>query len=72
MDAVLQEIEQTEEGYVRDVEKLCSIFVTPLREEQALSKGEIDSPAIAALCSVRRGTVSRHVVSRDAHLSVSI
>ena len=38
MEAVLQEIEQTEEGYVRDVEKLCSVFVAPLREEQALTK----------------------------------
>ena len=60
MEAVLQEIEQTEEGYVRDVEKLCSVFVAPLREEQALSKEEIDSPASRHCVACE----SRHCVSR--------
>ena len=53
MDAVLQEIEQTEEGYVRDVEKLCSVFVAPLREEQALSKEEM--VAVFSNCETIKG-----------------
>ena len=71
MDAVLQEIEQTEEGYVRDVEKLCSVFVAPLREEQALTKEEIDSPTSHCV-ACGRGTVyiAALCITRDAHLSI--
>jgi len=53
MDAVLQEIEKTEEGYCRDVEKLCSVFVEPLREEQVLSKDEM--LAVFSNCETIKG-----------------
>ena len=65
MEAVLQEIEQTEEGYCRDVEELCSFFVEPLRQEQVLSKEEM--LAVFSNCETIRGVNERLLAALQEH-----